>query len=90
MTRFQRIPSVTGQAAARRLMINHLALSIYATSAYARILALIIYTSFCVNAIRVLNAFWSASLVRISRVIRQTGARTSSVSFFADCICTAR
>jgi late competence protein required for DNA uptake (superfamily II DNA/RNA helicase) len=71
-------------------MIINLALRINTACTYARILALVVDASLCVHAIRVLNAFRSATLVRIAGVIGQTSAGTGTITLFTYGVRTAR
>jgi len=90
VTRPKRISSVAVKTTAGRLMIINLALRVNAARTYARILALVVDASLRVRAIRVLNAFRSATLVRIAGVIGQTGAGTCAVTLFAYGVRAAR
>lgn len=82
------IPNVTIKAATGWLMIINLALRVNSARSYTRIFALVINASLRVSAIRVLHAFRSAALIRITGIIRQTGARTRAVALFTHGVCT--
>lgn len=90
MTRRKRISSVTGETTAGWLMIVNLTLCINSTRTYTRIFALVVDASLRVHAIRVLNAFRSATLVWITGVVGQTSARARTVTLFAHGVCAAR
>lgn len=84
------VPSVTIKATTGWLMIINLALRVNSARSYTRIFALVINASLCVSAIRVLHAFRSAALIRITGIIRQTGTRTRAIALFTHGVCTTR
>lgn len=84
MAGFKRVPGVPRQAAARNLVIDHLALGVYAARAHARVLAFVVHAGLALNAVGVLDTLWPASCVRIPRVVWQTRAGAGSVAFLAD------
>lgn len=86
----ERVAGVAGKAAAGRLMVVNLALRVNPTRAHARIFALVVDASLRVRAVRVLDAFRSATLVRIAGVIGQTGTRARAVTLFAHGVRAAR
>lgn len=90
MARGERIAGISGEAAARRLVIVDLALSVQTASPDARILALVVRARLGVRTIGVLNALGSASVVRIAGVIGQARAGSSAVSLVADGVRAAR
>jgi len=90
MARSKRISSVAIKTTTGWLMIINLALRVNTACTYARILALVVDASLRVHAVRVLNAFRSATLVRIAGVIGQTGAGTRAVTLFTYGIRAAR
>lgn len=89
MAGLERVPGVAGEAAAGRLMIINLTLSVDPARAHARILAFIVDASLRVRTVRVLYAFRSATLVRIAGVIGQAGARARAITLFTHGVCTA-
>lgn len=81
-----RISLVTDEAITRRQMIDYMTLSILATSTRTWILAFVLYASLIRRTISIQNAFRSASFVRISKVFRQTLARSCTVLFTTNSI----
>lgn len=76
--------SVTGETRTRRQMIDNLTLGIRATSSWTRVLALGSDASSSGRAIRAHDALWTTALVRVAKIVGQTGARTYSVLLFAN------
>lgn len=60
-------------------MIHYLTFGILATTSAARILAFVSNTRFVRRTVRVKNAFWATSFVRITVVLRQTLTRTGTI-----------
>jgi len=90
MARCKWVSGVTREATAGWLMVINLALSINSACSHAWIFALVVNASLRMSAIRILNTFRSAALVRITSVIRQTSARSRAIMFFTNGIRTAR
>lgn len=84
-----RISSVTLSTCTRRKMIHYLTFGILATTTTARILAFVSYTGFVRRTIRVNDAFWSTSFVWITKVLRQTLARSYTILLSAISVWTA-
>jgi len=90
VARRKRVSGVTVEAATGWLMIINLTLRVDSTRSNTGILALVVNASLRVSAIRVLHAFWSTALVRITGIIGQTGTRAHAITLFTHGVCTAR
>lgn len=86
----ERIAAVTGDTRAGRSMIDNLAFGELSADTGTWIFASRLYTSEKSRAIRIDDAFGSASLVRIADVIWQTRTRSSALLFLADGVKAAR
>lgn len=90
MAAHRRAAGETGQAAAVRRMVGHMALGIGGAHADARIVALLVATGARLWAVGVHDALRTAFGVRIAKVFGQAGARAGAVALVADGVDAAR
>jgi len=82
----QRVTSKPGQARARRGMVDDLAFSVEATSAWAWVSTLVVDTSLAAITVRVDDTLRPAASVRVSKILRQTHTRACSITLLAHCV----
>lgn len=83
------ISGIARQTRAQRSVLHNLTLGIQAASTRTRVLALVVYARFTRIAICVRYTFWPTSCVRIAEILRQTYARSGSISLFTNCVSSA-
>lgn len=85
-----RVASVTRQTGARRGVIDDATCGTLTASTGAWIHALVVQTSFAAVAVSVGHALGPAGDIRVTKVLRQTRARSDAVSLVAHCVGATR